>query len=355
MIKSFKQLFCVAALGLSIFALSACTSQGTEKTTQAADTSKTGDTEANKADTSKTDDSKSDKTDSGKKVKVGYVINNLNDTFQTYILEAAKKYAEENGIELEVQDSQEDTIKQLDHVNALIEKGVDAVVVVPTDTSGMDPVTEAAQKAGIPLAYVNRNPYAGKEEQIPDNVFYVGSNEKTGGQMQMEYIGEQIGGKGGIVVLMGILGNEGTTKRTEGVEEVIKEKYPDVKVLAKESGNWQRDEGLSLTENFITAYGDQLTAVIANNDEMALGAVEALKNNNLLDKVAVTGIDATPDALSALKAGELTCTIFQDANGQGTTAIKSVHEAVKGNAPKEKVMYIPFKLVTKDNVDEFMK
>ena len=171
----------------------------------------------------------------------------------------------------------------------------------------------------------------------------------------MEYIGEKIGGKGGVVILMGILGNEGTTKRTEGVEEVIKDKYPDVKVLAKESGNWQRDQGVSLTENFITAYGNDLTAVIANNDEMALGAVQALKNNNLLDKVAVTGIDATPDALAALKAGDLTCTIFQDAEGQGGTAIKSVHDAINGNPSSEKVMYIPFKLVTEENVDEFIK
>ena len=126
-------------------------------------------------------------------------------------------------------------------------------------------------------------------------------------------------------------------------------------MLAKESGNWQRDQGVSLTENFITAYGNDLTAVIANNDEMALGAVQALKNNNLLDKVAVTGIDATPDALAALKAGDLTCTIFQDAEGQGGTAIKSVHDAINGNPSSEKVMYIPFKLVTEENVDEFIK
>ena len=346
MIKSFKKILYAGTLALSVFALAACSNSGSSSDSSA-------DSSAASADAGSSQEGA--QQDTGKKVKIGYVINNLNDTFQTYILEAAQKYADENNIELEVQDSQEDTIKQVDHVNALIEKGVDGLIVVPTDTSSMAPVTEAAQKAGIPLAYVNRNPYAGKEDTIPNNVFYVGSNEKTGGQMQMEYIGEKIGGKGGVVILMGILGNEGTTKRTEGVEEVIKDEYPDVKVLAKESGNWQRDQGVSLTENFITAYGNDLTAVIANNDEMALGAVQALKNNNLLDKVAVTGIDATPDALAALKAGDLTCTIFQDAEGQGGTAIKSVHNAINGNPSSEKVMYIPFKLVTEENVDEFIK
>ena len=244
MIKSFKKILYAGTLALSVFALAACSNSGSSSDSSA-------DGSAASAEAGSSQDGA--QQDGGKKVKIGYVINNLNDTFQTYILEAAQKYAAENNIELEVQDSQEDTIKQIDHVNALIEKGVDGLIVVPTDTSGMEPVTQAAQNAGIPLAYVNRNPYAGKEDTIPNNVFYVGSNEKTGGEMQMEDIGEKIGGKGGVVILMGILGNEGTTKRTEGVEEVIKDKYPDVKVLAKESGNWQRDQGVSLTENFITA------------------------------------------------------------------------------------------------------
>lgn len=287
------------------------------------------------------------------KVKVGYVINNLNDTFQTYILEAAKEYAKENDIELMVENAEEDTIKQQDKVMSLLQKDVQGIVVIPTDTSAMEPITEAVQEAGIPLAYVNRNPYAGKEKEIPDNVFYIGSDEKTGGEMQMEYIGEQLGGKGGVAVLMGILGNEGAVKRTEGVEEVAKAKFKDVKILAKEAATWQRDEGMTVTENFITTYGDKLNAIISNNDEMALGAVEALKANGLTGKVKVAGLDAIPDALEALEKGELTCTIFQDAKGQGGTAVKTVFEAINGKPSSEKVIYIPFQLVTPENVAEF--
>ncbi len=298
------------------------------------------------------DDSKKEGKKEGGK-KVGYVINNLNDTFQTYILEAAEKYAKENGIEVSVMDSQEDTIKQQDLVNSLIEKGVDGLVVIPTDTSAMGPITDAAQKAGIPLVYVNRNPYFGKEDSMPDKVYYVGSNEKSGGRMQMEYIGEQMGGKGGVAILMGILGNEGALQRTEGVKEVIKEKYPDIKVLTEESGNWQRDQGLSLTENFMETYGDELTAVIANNDEMAMGAIRALETAGKLDKVKTAGLDAIPDALKAVEDGSLTCTVFQDAVGQGSTAMKIVGEVLDGKEQDEKVQYIPFKLITKENVGEF--
>lgn len=287
------------------------------------------------------------------KVKIGYVINNLNDTFQTYILEAAKEYAKENDIELMVENAEEDTIKQQDKVMSLLQKEVQGIVIVPTDTSAMEPITEAVQQAGIPLAYVNRNPYAGNETDIPDQVFYIGSDEKTGGEMQMEYIGEQLAGKGNVAILMGILGNEGSMKRTEGVEETAKKNFKDIKILAKETGNWQRDEGMNVTENFITTYEDELNAIISNNDEMALGAIEALKANNMLDKVKVAGLDATPDALEALEKGELTCTIFQDAKGQGSTAVQTVFEAINKNPSSEKVIYIPFKLVTPENLTEF--
>ena len=213
------------------------------------------------------------KGDAGKsegKMTVGYAINNLNDTFQTYILEAAKDKAKENDMSIRVENAKEDLIAQQDQVNTLIQNGVDALIVVPVDTSAMDPITKAAQNADIPLIYVNRNPYAGKEDKMPKNVYYVGSEEITAGIMQMEFIGEKLGGKGNIAILMGILGNEGAMKRTEGVEQVIKEKYPEMKVLNKETAEWQRDKAIAVTENWISSYGKDINAVIANNDEMAL-------------------------------------------------------------------------------------
>ena len=286
------------------------------------------------------------------KVKVGYVINNLNDTFQTLVLETAQNYAKENNIELLVENSEEDTIKQQDVSNSLIQKGVKALIVVPTDTSAMDPITKAAQEAGIPIAYVNRNPFAGKEDSMPENVYYVGADEKSGGIMQMEYIGDLLGGQGGVAVLMGILGNEGALKRTEGVKEAMAEKFPNMELLAAETGNWQRDQGLTLTENYITTYGDKLKAVIANNDEMALGAIQALKSAGKLDQVKVIGLDAISDALNSIEAGELSATVFQDP-AQGSAALEILDKVLKGEKQEEKVTYIPFKLVTKDNYQEF--
>ncbi|CCO11815.2 MULTISPECIES: substrate-binding domain-containing protein [Carnobacterium] len=289
---------------------------------------------------------------SNKEKTIGYAINNLNDTFQTYILEAAKETAKENKIDIKVENAKEDLISQQDQVNTLIQNGVSALIVVPVDTSAMGPITKAAQNAGIPLVYVNRNPYAGKEKEMPKDVYYVGSDEITAGIMQMDYIGEQLNGEGGITVLMGILGNEGAVQRTKGVSDTAAGKFPKNKILAKETGEWQRDKALSIAENWISTYGDDVKAIIANNDEMALGAVQAAKKNGRND-ILITGIDAIPDALDAVESGDLATTIFQDAKGQGGGAVDTILAVFDNKPPKEAIKYVPFKLVTPENVAEF--
>lgn len=286
----------------------------------------------------------------GDTFKIGYSCNNFNDTFQTYIVDAAKAYVAENaGLTMDVQDAQEDVIRQQDQINAFIEQGVDALVVVPVDTSAMDPITKAAQAADIPLVFVNRNPFG--EGQAPKNVFYVGSQEIIAGELQMGYVGEQLDGKGNICILMGILSNEGAVKRTEGVEGIIKSKYPNVKVLAKETGNWQRDQGLSITENWLTAYGADINAIVANNDEMALGALKAAQASGRKD-IIIIGVDAIPDALDSIEENGLNATVLQDAVGQGKGAVQAAHKALKKET-QDSITWVPFKLVTKDNLKDY--
>lgn len=289
--------------------------------------------------------------DDGGTKKIGYVINNLNDTFQTYILNAAEEAANEGGFQFEVANSEEDLIKQQDHVNSLIQTGVDGLVVVPVDTSAMGPITDAAVAAGIPLVYVNRNPYSGNEESMPEGVYYVGSNEIQAGIMQAEYASELLGGEGGIAILMGILGNEGAMARTAGVEQVVDE-TEGLSVLNSETAEWQRDKALTITENWISAYGDTLNVVLSNNDEMALGAIQALQNAGR-DDVIVMGVDAIPDAISAIEAGTMTATMFQDAVGQGAGAVDILARLLNGEDVTEQVTFIEFQLVNQDNIEDF--
>lgn len=280
---------------------------------------------------------------------IGFAQCNLNDTFQTYVVDAAKAKATELGYKVDVQDAQEDVVKQQDQVNTMIEQGYDAIMVVPVDTSAMGPITDAVTKAGIPLIYVNRNPFG--TEQPPAGVYYVGSQEIVAGELQGKYLIEKMGEKGGVGILMGILSNEGAVKRTEGNESVLSQ-YPDVKVLAKEAGDWQSDKGMSITENWLTAYGKDLTAVLANNDNMAIGALQALEAAGR-DDVIVMGVDAIPDAVKLVKEGKLDATVLQDAKGQGGSGVEVAAKAISGETP-DSITWIDFVLITPENVDQYL-
>jgi inositol transport system substrate-binding protein len=286
-----------------------------------------------------------------KKIQIGYVTCNLNDSFQVSVRDAFVKYfSEKSEYEVIVQDAQEDVVKQQDMVKALLSQGVKAITVVPVNTDAMTPIIEEVRQEKIPLIFVNRNPFG--ENDPPANMYYIGSQEIVAGQFQGEEVARIRGNEPtGVCVLLGILANEATEKRTQGAEEVFA-KYPNIQVLDKQTGNWQQDQGLALAENWLTKYGNELNVIIGNNDGMALGAITALKTVGRND-VLVLGIDAIPEALAAVRDGTMTATVLQDAAGQGYNAADYVYKALAGEnlAP---VYWIPFKLITKENLAEFM-
>lgn len=283
-------------------------------------------------------------------VKVGVSIANFDDTFLTYMMDGMKAWGKSHPgeVELTFTDAKEDMAKQLDQVENFIVQKMDAVIIVPVDTSATAPMTKSLVSKGIKAVYVNRNP-----GNLPDGAYYVGSEEVVAGRLQMEFLGEKLKGKGNIAILIGKLDNEGALKRTAGNEEVQKAKYPNIKILDKQTGQWQRNEGLMKTEDWLNRFGKDLQAILSNNDDMALGAIQALKDKKRTD-VIVVGVDATPDALTSISKGELAATVFQDAAGQGGGAVEVAVKAAKGQKmPKE--TWIPFKLVTPENLSQFKK
>lgn len=286
-------------------------------------------------------------TDKGGKVKIGVSIANFDDTFLTYMMDGMKAYAEKHKDEIDIEfvDAKEDMAKQMDQVENFIVQQKDAIVVVPVDTSATDPITSTATKEGVKLVYVNRNP--GK---LPEGTYYVGSEEIVAGRLQMEFLAEALGGKGKVAILMGKLDNEGALKRTEGNEEIAA-KFDGIEIVDKQTGLWQRNEGMMKTEDWLNRFGDGLKAIASNNDDMALGAIQALKDAKRED-ILVVGVDATPDGLAALEAGDLSATVFQDAAGQGGGAVEVAFKSVKGEAVETLTM-IPFKLVTPENIQDF--
>ncbi|MFV0407955.1 MAG: sugar ABC transporter substrate-binding protein [Propioniciclava sp.] len=277
-------------------------------------------------------------------IKVGAAFPIL-DQFLQNVADGMEAEAAQQGIELTVVAADEKADKQLSQVENFISQGMDAILVVPVDTDAAGPMTSAAQGAEIPLVYVNRRP-----SELPAGVPYVGSDSLVSGQLQMEELARLAEGKGNVVILQGDPANEAARLRTQGCQEIV-DKNPEMEVIKTQAGNWYREEGLSIMENWLQS-GDQIDIVCANNDEMALGAVQALKTAGQLDKVLVGGVDATPDALAAMEAGELEVTVFQDAKGQGGGGVQAAVSLINGEMVEDYVD-VPYQLVTPDNLADF--
>jgi inositol transport system substrate-binding protein len=175
--------------------------------------------------------------------------------------------------------------------------------------------------------------------------------------MNMDELGKAMGGKGNLVILMGELSNEAAIGRTDGIKKVVKEKFPDIKVVREQTGNWQRVQGKTIMENWL-ASGQEIDGVASNNDEMALGALQAIKAAGKLGKIPVGGTDGSRDALASMAKGELNNTVFQDPVGQGEEAVNAAYLLVKKEPnPKvvDGVIWIPYQPVTKENYKTFMK
>ena len=160
-------------------------------------------------------------------------------------------------------------------------------------------------------------------------------------------------GKGNVLMMHGFMGQAAQIRRDNGAKEILKSN-PGLKLLAEQTGEWDRAKGMSLTENWIQSYGDKINAIFAQNDEMGMGAVKALEAAGLKGKVLVVRVDAIPDALQAVKKGTLDATVFQNAKEQGGKAIETAVKAAKKEAFEKEVL-IPFQLVTKENVGMFLK
>ena len=223
------------------------------------------------------------------------------------------------------------------------------MVVVPIDTSSVSPIVRAAQEAKIPLVFVNRNPFVGSTP--PAGVYYCGSDSVGAGRQQMEYLGERMGGSGEIAILMGQLNHEAAQDRTRGVKEIVSEKYPGIRVVAEQTGNWMRNEGVNVVENWLTAYPN-LKAIASNNDEMAMGALVAIESSGRKG-ILVGGTDGNPDAVLAVKNGKLACSVFQNARGQGAGAAEYAIRALQGET-MEPVKWVPYELITAENADDYL-
>ena len=183
----------------------------------------------------------------------------------------------------------------------------------------------------------------------------LGLTKADSGTLEMQQICKLIGGKGDILVMEGELSNQAAVQRTADVHDVIgAAPCNGIKIIAEQTAMWDRTKAQNLMTNWLSK-GLKFDAVVANNDEMAIGAIQALKSAGVDTKKAIVGgVDATQDALASMKAGDLKVSVFQDAAGQGKGAVDAALALASGKAIDKKV-YIPFQLVTPENMDKFAK
>ena len=288
---------------------------------------------------------------------VGVSMALFDDNFLTVLRNGIQDLAKGmDDVDVQVEDAQNDVAKQLDQINNFIASGVDAIIVNPVDTSATQAMTDAASAAGVPLVFVNRQPT--NVDTLPDGQAFVASDERESGTLETVQVCDLLAAAGkteaNVYVLMGELSNQAAVQRTADIHDVIDggKCAVTLNIIDEQTANWQRNEAQDLMTNWLST-GAPFDAVISNNDEMAIGAIQAMKAAGIsMEDVVVGGIDATQDALLAMAAGELDVTVFQDAAGQGSGALDAALKLAKGEAVEQKV-YVPFQLVTPENMAEF--
>jgi ABC-type sugar transport system substrate-binding protein len=273
------------------------------------------------------------------------------DTFLTVLRKGIEKAAADAGQPVQIEIADDDVSKQLSQVQNFIAAKVDAIIVNPVDTSATTPLTKLANDAGIPIVYVNRQPI--DIDALGPKGAFVASNEADSGTLEAKEVCRILGGKGDILVMQGDLANQAAIMRTKDVHDVIATpECSGLKILDEQTAGWDPVKGQDLMTNWIAA-GHKPAAIIANNDNMAIGAINAMKAAGWdMKDVVVGGVDATQEALAYMKAGDLDVTVFQDAFGQGAGAVDAAVKLAKGEKVDAKV-WIPFQLVTPANMEQF--
>jgi len=283
---------------------------------------------------------------------IGVSMARFDSTFLTLLRNGMEARAAELGdVTLQVEDAVNDPSTQLNQVSNFIASGVDAIIIAAVDAESTPGMSALADAAGIPIVYANHPP--ADIDALPEKGAFVGSNEVDSGTLQTREVCRLLGGSGNVLILMGPLNNHSALQRTKDVHDVIAtDDCKGMSVLEEQTANWDRLEAANLMTNWLSS-SMEFDAVIANNDEMAIGAIQALKSvGRDMDGVVVAGVDATPDGLAAMAAGDLDVTVFQNAQAQGAASVDAAIALARGEATEQKI-WVPFELVTPENMAEY--
>lgn len=266
--------------------------------------------------------------------KLALVISTLNNPFFVTLKDGAAAKAKELGYDLIVLDSQNDPAKELANVEDVLNQNIKVLLINPTDSDAVKAAVMEANKKNVPVVTLDRAANGGVV------VTHIASDNVAGGKMAGELIVKTLGGKGDVVELEGIPGTSAARDRGQGFEEAIKA-APGIKLVAKQTANFDRAQGLNVMENILQAQ-PKIDAVFAQNDEMALGAIKAIQATTR--KMIVVGFDATDDAQAAVKEGSMFATVAQQPSIIGSLGVEAADKIIKGESVP-KFTPVPLQLV----------
>ncbi|MBP2015326.1 D-ribose ABC transporter substrate-binding protein [Anaerococcus degeneri] len=257
--------------------------------------------------------------------KIGVSLSTLNNPFFVSIREGIEEKAKEEGAEVVISDAQNDSSVQSNQIEDLITQKVDLIIINPVDSTAISSSVQKANEANIPVICVDRGTEDG------EIVSLVASNNVEGGKMAGEFILEKVGENAEVIQLEGIPGASSTRERGQGFEEATKDK---INLVASQTANFDRAEGLTVMENLLQAQPD-VKAVFCQNDEMALGASEAIKASG--KDIVIVGFDGNDDAVEAVKNGDLAATVAQQPKEMGKLAMENAINHLKGETIEEHI------------------
>ena len=285
------------------------------------------------------------------KTKIYVSIAKTNDRFIDILSNAVSQAAAADpDVDLTLVNANNDGATQLSQVKAAIDAHADAIVILGVDGKTEVAAGTIAAAGKVPLIFLNRLP---PQDQFGGPVSIVSSNDLVAGRLQMRLIADKLHGTGNVVILRGEEGHPAAIERTQGVKEILA-KQPGIHLIQEATGNWQRAQGEQLITQWL-ASGQHIDAILCNNDEMAIGAIDALKKAHIAPgKVLVAGVDGTPDALDAIHSGYLTLSLLQNAKAQGA---QSLVDAKKFASHQYADFYdwVPYELILPSNVDQYAK
>jgi ribose transport system substrate-binding protein len=270
---------------------------------------------------------------------LGLVLSTLNNPFFVTLRDGAQKAADAAGTKLIIVDAQDDSAKMTAGIEDLITKKVSAILINPTDSDAVVPAIQKANDSGIPVFTVDRGANGGTV------VSHIASDNIAGGSMAAEFLCNAIGGQGNVVELQGVAGTSAARDRGQGFNDYMTASCQGVTIVAQQTANFNRDEGLTVFENILQAQPD-IAGVFAHNDEMILGAIQASEAANRTGIVFV-GFDAIDDAVQAVKDGKLAATVAQQPAEMGRLAVETALKSLNGEKVEASIP-VPLTLVTQE-------